>query len=265
LKKILFITSLLSALCCKQNAQSLPSTPAKTPIVSIGDTIIKYAKLHIGKPYIFYSLDKNKEEELVVNYDAFDCTTFVESVIAQAINVDSVHQEIRKMRYRNGFINGYASRIHYFTEWILENERRDFIRNVTDSLSCAKPYDVNVYYMSHNKKKYPLITNDSILGEIKKMESHVSETKLKYIPESQLNRCDSMIHNGDIIAITTNKKGLDLSHLGFAYWKEGKLHMIHASSDYRKVVITQNTLQQYLLRNKAQTGIVVLRLQQKTI
>lgn len=264
LKKLLFIISLLSAACCRQNAQSIPSTPKAEPSVSLGDTIIKFAKLHLDKPYIFYSLDKNRVEELIVNYDAFDCTTFVESVIAQAINKDSVDQEIRKMRYRNGFINGYASRIHYFTEWIKENEKRGLISIVTDSPSCAKPYDVNVYYMSQFKKKYPLITNDSILEEIKRMEHYVSETTLNYIPKTQLDKCDTIIRSGDIIAITTNKKGLDLSHLGFAFWKDGKLHMIHASSDYKKVVITENTLQKYLMRNKAQTGIVVLRLNQKS-
>lgn len=263
LKKLLFIISLLSAACCRQNAQTIPSTPQAESYINIGDSIIKFAKLHLGKPYIFYSLDKNKVEELVVNYDAFDCTTFVESVIAQTINKDSVNLEIRNMRYRNGIINGYASRIHYFTEWIKENEKRGFISNITDSISCTKPYDVNVYYMSQFKKKYPLIANDSILREIKKMESYVSESTLNYIPKTQLHKCDSIIRNGDIIAITTNKKGLDLSHLGFAFWKDGKLHMIHASSDYKKVVITQNTLQNYLMRNKTQTGIVVLRLKQK--
>lgn len=250
--------------CCRQSAQSIAPTSKTDTIVSLGDTIIKIANLHLNKPYVFYSLDKNKVEQLVVNYDAFDCTTFVESVIAQAINKDSVDQEIRKMRYRNGFINGYTSRIHYFTEWIKENAKRGFISNITDGLECAKPYDVSVYYMSQFRKKYPLIANDSILEEIKKMENYVSEMKLNYIPKTQLNECDSVIRNGDIIAITTNKKGLDLSHLGFAFWKGKKLHMIHASSDYKKVVITENTLQKYLMRNKAQTGIVVLRVKQKS-
>lgn len=247
-------------LCCKQNAQSFDTIISPETVISIGDSIIKNAKLHIGKPYIYNSLDVNKIEQLVVNYKAFDCTTFIESVIAETVNRDSINDEIRKMRYRNGIIDGYTSRIHYFTEWIKENEKRGLITNITDSIKCKRPYDVEVSYMSRYKKKYPLISNGTILQEIIEMEKNVSNMTLNFIPKLDLNKCDTLILDGDIIAITTLKKGLDISHLGFAHWKDGKLHFLHASSDYKRVVITLNTLQEYLMKNKTQTGVVVLRL-----
>jgi hypothetical protein len=69
------------------------------------------------------------------------------------------------------------------------------------------------------------------------------------------------IKNGDIIAITTKIKGLDISHTGFAVWKNKDLHLLHASQDAGKVVISRKNLSQYLLDNKNQSGIMVLRCQ----
>jgi hypothetical protein len=261
--KYFFFVLILFSIKCKQNAQqpNIDYTHIKSNLkTSTGDNIIKIAKTHIGKPYLKNSLDKNIKEQLVVRLDGFDCNTLVETVIAQTLDSLNLNDQIRNMRYRNGIINGYASRIHYFSEWIKENTKRGFIKDITADLPEAIGFNVDVGYMSSNRNKYPMITNDSLYNLIKIMEENVSQYNLKYIPKNKVESIKQYIYDGDVIAITTNKVGLDIAHLGFAIWIKDQLHLLHASSDFNKVIITKNTLQDYLIQNKLQTGIIVLRL-----
>ena len=87
---------------------------------------------------------------------------------------------------------------------------------------------------------------------------------VRYVPASWLNRGKEVlgdaIHDGDILAIVTRKKGLDTSHLGFAVWKGGRLHLLNASSIHKKVVLEPMTLWQYMKKHPSQLGVRVIRL-----
>ena len=67
------------------------------------------------------------------------------------------------------------------------------------------------------------------------------------------------IHDGDILAIVTRKKGLDTSHLGFAVWQKGCLHLLNASSIHKKVVLEPMTLSEYMKKHPSQLGVRVVR------
>lgn len=70
----------------------------------------------------------------------------------------------------------------------------------------------------------------------------------------------SCIHDGDILALVTSKEGLDVSHLGFAVWRNNRLYLLNASGLYRKVLINKETLQQYNTRIKSNIGTRVIRI-----
>ena len=70
------------------------------------------------------------------------------------------------------------------------------------------------------------------------------------------------IKDGDILAITTNIKGLDVVHVGFAFWKSGKLHLLHASSIAKKVIEDPQSLYDYSKNKKAHTGVRAMRVVQ---
>ncbi len=70
------------------------------------------------------------------------------------------------------------------------------------------------------------------------------------------------IKTGDIIAILTNKKGLDTSHIGIAVWKKDGLHLMNASQIHKKVVIEPMLLQNYMKKHPSQIGIRVCRVAQ---
>ena len=47
--------------------------------------ILHNALTYLGKPYVAHTLEINDEEQLVVNLEEVDCTTFVEYVLAQSL------------------------------------------------------------------------------------------------------------------------------------------------------------------------------------
>jgi hypothetical protein len=196
-----------------------------------------------------------------------DCTTFVENCLAlsqtmllPSPNYNSFEQELRQIRYRNGNINGYTSRLHYTTDWIFENVKKGVIEDITYALGGHK-FRTNLYYMSDNYQKYAHLANDSnAVRQMEKIEKEINaRNTYYYIPKKEIVRCQSMIKNGDIICFKTSIQGLDVSHLGIAYWRNGELTFIHDSSTAKKVIINPQSLIDYCFMNQTCTGIIVLR------
>jgi hypothetical protein len=181
-------------------------------------------------------------------------------VLAQSNSQNDIAQFVQSTRYRNGLIEDYTSRIHYFSEWIYENSKNGVIKDITSQFPCAKPYKVNVSFMSKNPNKYKQLQNNtSFVDKIKESETKINQLPFSFIPKEDLAACQKDVKNGDIIAITTNISGLDISHVGFAKWEKGVLKLLHASTDYKKVVVSSNSLINYLASKKSQTGLIILR------
>lgn len=268
--KIIFYSTILSIVyACngQSNKKEFKTMPANTSITSasplqenIGTTIIKNATRYLGKPYIAHTLDKTLEEKLIVDTTGFDCYTLVETVLAQSNDPTNIAKQIQSTRYRNGVITDFTSRIHYFSEWIYENSKQGVIKDITSQFPCAKPYKVNVSFMSKNPTKYKQLQNNtSYLGKIKESETKINQLPFSFMPKEVLATCQKEIKNGDIIAITTNISGLDISHVGFAKWEKGVLKLLHASTDLKKVVVSSTSLVNYLASKKSQTGVIILR------
>ncbi len=226
-------------------------------------TISKY---FLGTKYKSGTCEIAKNETLIINLREFDCVTFVENMIAffRVIKTDSLIfnyfcNEIKKLRYRNGILNKYPSRLHYFTEWIYNNQEKKLIANITKKIGGVS-YNKTINFMSSHYNSYDkLKKNPDFIGLIKKAEDIINKREMYYIPKNDISKIKNKIENGDIIAITTSIKGLDVAHVGIAYWVKSDLHMIHASLDLKKVTVTQNSLENYLKKYKHHTGIIVSR------
>ncbi|HWS00884.1 MAG TPA: N-acetylmuramoyl-L-alanine amidase-like domain-containing protein, partial [Prolixibacteraceae bacterium] len=103
----------------------------------MGDLVLKIGLDFLNTPYVAKTLDKSKEEQLVINLHQLDCTTFAENGLALARTVRSEKPgietfctELESIRYRGGKLNGYASRLHYFSEWIADNEIRHHVQSM---------------------------------------------------------------------------------------------------------------------------------------
>lgn len=158
-------------------------------------------------------------------------------------------------------MDGYTSRLHYSSDWINENEERGLWKNISLDLG-GEVMKKNVDYMSSHPQAYKHLMNDSSnVDKIKEAEQNINRrNSYKLIPKQKIASIEELIHDGDVILFSTSINGLDYSHLGIAYWTEGKLHFIHASSAHKKVIIEPKTLNDYCKTSKKCTGISLIRL-----
>ena len=239
-----------------------------------------YAQALKGKPYVGHTLEVNPVEELAVNLRELDCTTLVENVLALTMTTrqhstrfDDFCRNLCRIRYRDGQLDGYASRNHYFSEWIRSNEDLRIVSEVTgkaeDSRGAYFPFidaqKLNCTYMSTHPGRYPMLKDDkATLKLIKENEHRINGRTVRYIPRRLLDRSRkelACVQDGDILAIVTKKEGLDISHIGIAVWgKDGKLHLLNASQIHKKVVLEPMTLADYMKKHPTQLGIRVIRL-----
>ena len=233
-----------------------------------------YARQFMNRPYVAHTLEiKDKEEHLAINLQSLDCTTLVENVCALALTTSHGSKSwqdylswLQKLRYQEGRINGYSSRNHYFSQWIQSGERQGMVKEVVPKDNISVPMKLSLTYMSSHPDSYPLLkVNMEERRLIAEMERRASGATVRYIPKERVGgsrKALGDIRDGDILALTTKKAGLDIAHVGFAVWgKDGKLHLLNASSIHKKVVLEPKTLYQYMQEHPSQTGIRVIRLQ----
>lgn len=234
-----------------------------------------FARLFLGKPYVAHTLEVNDKEALVVNTRQLDCTTLVENVVALTL----CHQQgkhafrdfcamLQTLRYRQGILEDYPSRLHYFTDWIVDKSAMGIVKEIQMETSPFTAQQiVNVDYMSQHPQAYSALkAHPEFIPRIAAQEKALSGMTFRYIPKSEVGntkRLRSIIKDGDILAITCSKPGLDIAHLGFAVWRSDGLHLLNASMLHHKVVEEPMTLRQYLYKHPSHTGIRVVRLFKK--
>ena len=114
--------------------------------------------------------------------------------------------------------------------------------------------------MSTHPASYRQLSSDSTFVEIiARQELEISSRQMYYLPSDRLAEIESGLRDGDIVGITTNIKGLDIIHTGVLVRKSGRMHLMHASSQFKKVMISADPLEDYLANNKAATGVMVAR------
>ena len=223
------------------------------------------AKKLADTPYVAGGIE-GSPEMLTIRLDSLDCTTFVETALAAAITAYSGRtswrdfaQTLLEMRYRGADVNGYGSRLHYFSDWVIENAHRDNLRDVTDRIARADYLVKTLDFMSRNRDKYPAMkSDDTAYQAIKNAEIGYRSHRFPYI--KPMNIKSAGWQEGDVAGIVTSLPGLDVTHLGIITLIDGEPHMIHASSAKGKVIIDPLTLTDYLKRNRKAVGGRVIRL-----
>ncbi|EGK90182.1 DUF1460 domain-containing protein [Microcoleus vaginatus PCC 9802] len=232
---------------------------------SIGEIVQAIADNFLGKPYAAGLLDESGEEKLIVTLNKFDCVLFVETVLAIARGVavqDYDYQNfvtrIEEQRYLNGKMNGYCSRLHYFSDWINDNQKRQTVENITAQLGGV-PMNKTLNFMSQHRSSYPQMVKDEATYQcIVSQEADLAKTTVNYIPTNRIKSVYSQLKPGDIVAVATDVKGLDVTHTGLVYRNaDGNMGLIHASPAGEVTVAYD--LHRYIRRVESAIGIVVAR------
>jgi len=232
------------------------------------ETLINTAKFFLGRPYVASTLETSENETFIINLRELDCTTFVENCIALTQTIQSGNPSfgnycniLTGMRYRNAIIDGYTSRLHYTSDWIYENEKSGLLNNISEDIGGKKVYHPVSFMSGHPQSYKHLKDNLENIKKIKEVEALINKRdNYRIIPINVLPENIKNIRSGDLVVFATSISGLDYSHIGIAYWQNGELHFIHASSLQKQVVIEKKTLLEYCQGSKNCTGISILRI-----
>ncbi len=234
--------------------------------LSMGDIVVRTGRRFVGHPYTAHTLELGGPERLVVNLREFDCVTYVESVLAMARVIragggdfDDFAAELRRIRYRDGILDGYTSRLHYFSEWIHDNEGAGLVRDITPTLGGVEA-DEPIDFMSTHADAYPSFEGRPERVEaIRRIEERLSARSRRYVPADRIAAVADGIRDGDVIAATSTVTGLDIAHTGIAIWRDGRLHLMHAPLVGRSLEISEEPLAVRIRRIEGQDGIMVAR------
>lgn len=228
--------------------------------------VVQTALLKLGTPYVAGTLEQDPEM-LTVYMDKTDCILFVEMCLAFSLTLkeenpdfESYCDNLRQLRYRDGVAEDYSSRLHYTSEWIRQASDRGLMEEITAEIGgIAWPQEFS-FMTTHTDSYRQLKEDPSLVEKIRSAEKYLNSFEYYYIPKADIASCEHLIRNGDIICFNSTTKGLDIAHVGYAYWQEGRLTFIHASSVEMEVVINKKPLTEYISGIKSNNGIRVIRL-----
>lgn len=215
-------------------------------------------------PYVAHTLETTGEEQLVCKFDGLDCTTLVENVLALAQtykaggNYDHFKQELTHLRYRNGAIEGYPSRLHYFVDWMYENEKRGIFKDISQELggvAMTKKID----FMTAHPNLYPSAKNEEAWNQLRSWEDSINSRNYYYIPVADIKAIETKLNDGDVIGIASNINGLDCNHMGIINKIGPQAYLLHASSVNKEVELSAVPLHRYVAQSKKNIGIFVVR------
>jgi hypothetical protein len=242
---------------------------------AMGPATARVGELAIGTPYVANTLEEylraggnpRAPEPLTLSLTRFDCVTLVESCLALARATRASRKptwtqfgrEVERMRYRNGERRGYTSRLHYFSEWITDGQRRGLLRDLGPSLGAvddARP----LRFMTEHRASYAALANDAVFADIATMERGLDGQARKLIPTDRIADVSEGIQTGDVLAFATAIPGLDVTHAAMAYRDQSNtLRVLHAPLSGGAVEVSTRTLPEYVAAIRRSTGILVAR------
>ncbi len=240
-----------------ENLDSLP----------INEVLIEIAKTFLDLDYEAHTLEKGEHEQLVVHLTGLDCYTFFESsfVFARSIkkgktSFQDFQNEVTNIRYRDGKLDKYPSRLHYAADWLYDNDKRKTVKDITEEIGGIL-YKKKIDFMSTHSKSYNrLKDNPEFIKQIAETENEMNKRDYYYVPQNYISCVEDKIQSGDIVLITTGIKGLDISHTGMAIrMEDDRIHFLHAPIKGKKIQITEKPLGDYIKGLKRHTGIMVAR------
>jgi hypothetical protein len=257
LEKDIDICNSIFQLAVDENLQTRP----------INEVIVEVGKSFIGTEYVSHTLEVNGEEHLVINLTGLDCNTFLEYALVFARNIkqgkttfNDYKKELMLIRYRDGIIDQYPSRLHYFTDWIYNNSKKAIVKDITIKIG-GDLLKLDLSFMSAHPQYYKhLKENPEFIPLIKQQEEEINKRDYYFIPQEKIAEIENKIEDGDLLAFTSTVKGLDVNHVGIAVrLDDERIHVLHAPNVGYKVQVSDLPLSEYVMKIEKDSGIIVVR------
>ena len=242
--------------------------------VPLGSASAHVAMLAVGTPYEAHLLDAYLRlgeaaptEPLILSLTRFDCSSFVESCVAVARaaraggppNWKGFGREVERMRYRNGLRGDYTTRLHYFSEWIADGDKRCLLRDVGFALGGVEDRRP-LRFMTAHRDGYVALADDRVYKSMKEAERRLDSVSRRVIPTARIAQVEDRIQNGDVIGFATSTPGLDVTHCAVAVRdSRGTLRVVHPPVTGGGVEVSRLALPEYVAQLRDATGIMVGR------
>ena len=231
-----------------------------------GTRVAFFARKFLGTPYVAHTLEApdGEGEALTVNLDELDCTTFAETAAALAVTLGEGRTSwrdflynLRRLRYRNGEVNGYASRLHYIADWGTDNIHKGTLSDATLLMPRNAWIVRSIDYMTRHREAYPALADSAQYERMRKIEYGYRNHRFPYLRTGDLSdkKILGALREGDILAFVSGMKDLDVTHMGILVREGGEWHVLHASQSAGKVVVSELPLKDFLKRNHQWTGV----------
>lgn len=244
------------------------------PNTSMTDRLSWFSAQFKGRAYLLGSLgegpDARYDQYPRYRTDAFDCDTYVNTVLALALasSVETFQQCLKHNRYSEGKI-AYLKRNHFMSiDWNINNQRRGLLQDITLTFKDHNNKPVAQYahalidkssWYAHKTISTIRLQKDDAAEQQKRLVElkakaknlQVTPSRIAYIPLTALftngkpnKQLFDQIPQGAIIEIIRPNwdlrkeigTALNVSHLGFAIWVNGQLFYREASSQLGAVV-----------------------------
>lgn len=245
------------------------------PNFDMAQRLDKISGYFLGKPYMLGALGEGRRARFDqyprYRTDAFDCETYVTTILAIALanNTQTFQHCLRNLRYSQGQL-GFIHRNHFTgLDWNQNNQRQGYVKDITATVVDEKQnpvfktatafIDKPSWYGHFGDDHIRLLHPDphlrkQRLHELQALGSKLPRTvsNLPYLPFTALFDAEGkanhylfkQIPEAAIVEIVRPNWNLrkeigthlNVSHLGFVFWKNGKPIFRQASSQYGKVV-----------------------------
>ncbi len=231
----------------------------------IAELLVKVGLSFLNTPYVAATLENGVDEKMVVNLRELDCTTFAENALALARTVkhgktdfESFVAELERIRYRNGIRNLYPSRLHYFCEWISNNQQKGIVSGLPNKNGVKLDKIIN--FMSTHPADYPVLkSNPELIPIVARQEKELSEKGFMYFPKNDIANLYRNLKHGDIIALTSSIDGVDVNHVGIIIQKNNEFYLLHAPLSGKKVLVSDGPITDFLKPASKNSGIMIAR------
>lgn len=255
--------------------QTLYASINRHPLMTIAERIEYISAYFLNKPYELGPLGEGNnayfDQSPLYRVDKFDCQTYVDTILALALanNLDEFQRCINTIRYKDGKIS-FISRNHFTSlDWNRNNAKQGYIKDITASVKdeqgesiaaqATALIDKSSWYQHLSLETIKLTSSTkerqkSRLDKLQKIGKQFKKhyVRVAYLPLSTLFNSNkepkaflfAQIPNGAIIEIVrpnwdlTKQIGtaLNISHLGFVFWKNNQLIFRQASSVSNKII-----------------------------
>ncbi len=169
----------------------------------------------LNRPYTHNPMigSPTQAEVLVMRMDSFDCTTYLQTVLAISMSksLNDFLNKLREIRYVDGKLS-YQTRLHYTIDWA----RHLISRGLLTDLTLGDE----------------VLTREKTLSFLKDVPP--KKVVIRFYPKRSLSSVSRWLIDGDLIYFTSSRRNLDIFHVGIIFRDSQRLFMRHAQAHRRR-------------------------------